>query len=470
VTAAAQARPAGEGMVWASARIAAYAAPEPLSARPVALADALGTTLAAPLRAATPVPAFPSAAMDGYAVGPGGGPWRLVGRVLAGDAEACAVGPGEAAEIGTGAPTPAGTIAVLAYERATRSGDEIAGAAEPGRHVRQVGEDVGLDVDLARAGTVVTPTILGLAAMVGLDDLPVRPRPRVAALLTGTELVHSGQSGGGRVRDGVGPQLPGLVRWLGGELVLVRAVEDTPADLLGAAVAETVAGARPDVLLTVGGAGGGPADRVRGALDRLGARTLVAAVACRPGHPQLLAQLPDGRWVVGLPGNPYAALVAALTLLGPLLAGLAGRRLPTPPSARLLPPAGPGGSAGLEPGTAPRPPAGPGGSAGLEPGTAHRPPAGPEPAAGPASAEIDPGAGSRPPVVSSPPAGSLRSATAAEHLTRIVPVRRVRDNTVEPLGRDRPGNLWGAALADALAVVRPGWQGEPVPLLALPPG
>ena len=98
-------------MAWASARVAAYAAAEPLPARRLVLGEALGATLAEPMRAPAPLPAFESAAMDGYAVGSIHGPWRVVGEVLAGDADAGAVAPGEAKEIATGAPVPAGTVA-----------------------------------------------------------------------------------------------------------------------------------------------------------------------------------------------------------------------------------------------------------------------------------------------------------------------------------------------------------------------
>jgi molybdopterin molybdotransferase len=287
-------------------------------------------------------------------------------------------------------------VAVLSYERSTPSGSDVSGEVSIDQHVRRVSEDAPGDADLVAAGVMVTPTILGLAAMVGLDRLPVRPRPRVAALLTGNEIIHSGPSGHGQVRDAVGPQLPGLIGWLGGDLIRSQAVPDTPP----ATLRQAVAAAAADVVVTCGGAAHGPADRLREVLRSLGARTIVPSVACRPGHPQQLAQLPDGRWLVGLPGNPYAALVAALTLLGPLLAGLAGRSLPTLPLATL---------------------------------------------AGP------------------PPEG-------AGQLTRLLPVRRAAAGTVEPVGRDRPANLWGAALADALAVVRPGWSGEPVPLLVLPTG
>jgi molybdopterin molybdotransferase len=383
-----------EDMAWASARTTAYAVVEPLPARTVPLAEAGGGTLAEPLRARTPLPAFDNSAMDGYAVGSEQGPWRVVGRVLAGEIYPDPIAPDEAVEIGTGAGVPRGAVAVITYERATRAGDKVEGSVPPGLNVRRMGEGAPASADLLPAGAPVTPTLLGLAAMVGLDELPVRPRPTVAAVLTGDEIIHSGLSGHGMVRDGVGPQLPGLVGWLGGDLRHVEFVPDGPADVLGTALAATTA----DVLVTCGSAARGPADRLRDTLREMGARVLVPSVACRPGHPQQLARLPDGRWLVGLPGNPYAALVAALTLLGPLLAGLAGRRLPALPMATLAAP----------------------------------------------------------------------TSIASEQVTRILPARKAGAGSVEPVGRDRPANLWGAALADSLAVIRPGWKGEPVPQLTLP--
>lgn len=384
------------GVEFGEARRRAWAAAGAVAAVEVALAEAGGGTLAVPLRAVTAVPGFDCSAMDGYAVGSLTGPWRLVGQVLAGPERAREpLRPGTAVEIATGAAIPAGTVAVVPYEQADRAGDRLDGPAHPDRHVRRTGEDVPLEVDLLPAGTIVTPTVLGLAAEVGLDRLPVR-RPTVAALLTGDELVHAGGSGAGLVRDSVGPALPGWVRGLGGSPLPARPVPDTDADT----VARAIAAAGAHVVLTSGGAGGGPKDLVAAALRQLGAELVVDGLDCRPGGPARLAALPDGRWVVALPGYPYAALVAVLTLLGPLLAGLAGRPLPDLRTARFLEPAEPG----------------------------------------------------------------PRRAT-----TRVVPVREQGDGTVEAVGRDRPGNLWGAADADHLAVVPPDRPpGGTVRLLTLP--
>lgn len=397
---------------WDTARRLAHAAPQSLPTVTLPLAEAGDHSLAAPLVAAAPLPAFDNSAMDGYAVA-GPGPWRVVGRLLAGDGEPGALHPGEATEIATGAPVPKGTLAVLPYERATRSGRTVAngnpvhgadgdlvavaegGTVEAGACVRTVGEDVAAGAQLAPAGAVVTPLLLGLAASVGLDALAVHVRPRVEVLVTGDEIVSEGLPGAGRVRDALGPMLPGLVRWLGGEFVRTVRVPDHPEDALARALREPTA-RESDVVVVCGSSSAGPADRLRAVLAAHGARVVVDGVACRPGRPQALAQLADGRWVVGAPGNPFAALVAVLTLLGPLLAGLGGRPLPVLPVAPLC--------------GDPRP----------RPGR-----------------------------------------------TRLVPVGWAGGG-VRPLDGRWHGSVRLPAAANALAAVPAGWAGEPVPLVLLP--
>ncbi|HEV7655692.1 MAG TPA: molybdopterin molybdotransferase MoeA [Mycobacteriales bacterium] len=391
---------------WAEARQTAYEAVRPVPPVEATLAEAEGGTLADSMRAGTPLPGFDCSAMDGYAVPTPEGPWRVVGRALAGPAtERPPLAPGTTVEIATGAAVPPGTVAVLPYEHASREGDRVTGTAFAGKNVRRSGEDVPLGTDLLPAGTPVTPAVIGLAAAVGLDTLTVRPRPVAALLITGDEIVQAGGSHGGLVRDALGPALPGWVRGLGGRLLPPRRVADTEVG----DVAGVIASAPGDLVLTCGGAGGGPKDLVVPALRSLGAQVLVDKVNCRPGGPQRLAVLPDGRPVVVLPGYPYAALVGVLTVLGPLLAGLTGRALPDPPTAELV-----GGA---------------------------------------------PNMGGRPQLPGRP--------TAAP--TRILPVRRRPDGAVEAVGLDRPGSLWGAALADAFAIIPPDWRGEPVGLLT-PPG
>jgi molybdopterin molybdotransferase len=306
-------------LAWADARQAARAGASPLPAQLRPLDRCAGAVLAEGLRAGTPLPAFDVAAMDGFAVA-GDGPWRVVGTVLAGSTWPSPLAPGTAVVISTGAPVPPGASAVLPVEDAELGGGLVRGAVEHGRHVRRAGEECGNGEVLLSAGTPVSAAVLGLAAASGHDALLVRPRPRVTALVTGDELLGRGLPRDGRVRDALGPQLPLLVAGLGGELVGQRHVRDEPG-LLRAAVADADA----EVLVTTGASSAGPADHLRQVVTDLGGQLLVDGVACRPGHPQLLATLPDGRFVVGLPGNPLAALVGAVTLLQPLLAGLTAR-------------------------------------------------------------------------------------------------------------------------------------------------
>ncbi|GIE34501.1 molybdopterin molybdenumtransferase MoeA [Actinoplanes italicus] len=378
---------------WHEARHYARKAGSPLPEVDVPLGEAVGCVLAKPLVALSPLPAYDAAAMDGYAVA-GPGPWRLVGRILAGDpGPPPPLSPGYATEIGTGAVVPAGADAVLPYERATRNSRTVTGEFSPGRHIRRRGEDCPAGRRVLDTGTLVSPVVLGLAAGLGHDTLTVHRRPRVATVVTGAELRRGGIPAAGQVRDAIGPMLPGMIRAAGAEPVGETMVTDDAALLVEALL-------RPDadVLVVCGATSAGAADHLRSALDTLGARVPIHGVACRPGHPQLFAVLPDGRFVVGLPGNPYAALVAALTLVTPLLGRLSGR---------------------------------------------------PEP-----------------PVTTAALAGPV---TPHDRDTRLVPVT-VAGSAALPVGHDRPGSLWGAAMADALAVVPAGWPGDEVELLALPSG
>jgi molybdopterin molybdotransferase len=314
---------------WPQAWRIAYATADPLPPRRLPLAAAIGAVLAEPLVARSALPPFDTAAMDGYAVA-GPGPWRVVGRQLAGAEPPAAPAPGEAVEIATGALAPPWVDAVLPYEDAAVSDGRLVGDVAPGRHIRRAGEECGAGEELVGAGAPVTAATAGLAAAVGHDDLLAHPAPVVAPLVSGDELLAAGLPRDGRVRDALGPVLPALVAGCGGRPEPVRRLPDR-AD----ALADAIAAAAGDVVVTTGGSSVGPADHLPRVLAELGAKALVRGVACRPGHPQLLARLPDGRWLVGLPGNPLAALVGVVTLLAPLLARLAGRPMPRTTSATL---------------------------------------------------------------------------------------------------------------------------------------
>ena len=288
----------------------------PVSEAP--LERALGGRLADDLRALVGLPAFDASAMDGYAVA-GPSPWKPTGTQLAGTPVAgLSLSSGEAVEIATGARVPKGTESVLPYEHAEVVDGWVSGEASPGRHVRWSGEETAPGETVLEAGVEVTPAVLGLAASLGHDALPVR-LPTVEVLITGDEITSDGLPGEGVVRDAIGPLLPGVVSWAGGRLSRTRHLGDAHGDLY-----EALSGGGADVVVVCGSSSKGPADHLRAVLARLGADVVVDGVACRPGHPQLLAHT-DETVFVGLPGNPNAALVAALTLLVPLLAGMVGR-------------------------------------------------------------------------------------------------------------------------------------------------
>ena len=312
---------------WDDARVAAHGVAVPVPPRAVSLAAALGCVLAEPVRALVAIPPADCSAMDGYAVC-GDGPWTVVSSARAGEERAAPLHPGTACEIATGAAVPAGTLAVLPYEKSRRTGDVITGAIEPGRHVRRAGEECATGDEVLAPGGPLGPAALGLAAALGHDRLLVRPTPRVCALVTGNEVIESGLPASGRVRDAIGPMLPGLTGWAGGWFEGVTRLADS-APVLRAALAAADA----ELVVVSGSSSRGPADHLRPVLLALGARLVVDGVRCRPGHPQAMAQLPDGRLVVGLPGNPLAAFVAFLTLALPAVTGLRGLPLTELPAA-----------------------------------------------------------------------------------------------------------------------------------------
>ncbi|NEB41379.1 molybdopterin molybdotransferase MoeA [Streptomyces sp. SID14515] len=299
---------------------------------------ALGHVLAEPLGALTDLPSFDTSAMDGWAVA-GPGPWAYEAGagLLAGRGPDTPLPDGTAVRIATGARVPPDTTAVIRSEHAHP--DEAKGllharrSVVTGQDIRPRGQECRSGEPLVPAGTVVTPAVLGLAAAAGYDALPAVPRPRVDILVLGDELLAAGLPHDGLIRDALGPMLGPWLRALGAEVSgPVRLGDDAGA------LRDALASSDADLIVTTGGTASGPVDHVHPVLDALGAELLVDGVAVRPGHPMLLARLPgpgrmegptegppDGPYLVGLPGNPLAAVSGLLTLAEPLLAGIAGR-------------------------------------------------------------------------------------------------------------------------------------------------
>ncbi|MFJ9704330.1 molybdopterin molybdotransferase MoeA [Streptomyces sp. NPDC101234] len=316
---------------WPRAReIAARAARSGARRAPVSvpLTGALGLTLAAPLDALTDLPSFDTSAMDGWAVA-GPGPWQVREQgVLAGHAQPEPLTDGEAVRIATGARVPADTTAVLRSEHGridpqgrlhpTRETDH-------GQDIRPRGQECRTGDQLLPVGTLVTPAVLGLAAAAGYDTVTAVPRPRAEVLVLGDELLTEGLPREGLIRDALGPMLPPWLRALGAEVTAVRRIGDDAKALYRAITSSTA-----DLVVTTGGTASGPVDHVHPTLERVGAELLVDGVQVRPGHPMLLARIKQNQHLVGLPGNPLAAVSGLLTLAEPLLRTLAAHPAPEP--------------------------------------------------------------------------------------------------------------------------------------------
>ncbi|WP_424212859.1 molybdopterin molybdotransferase MoeA [Streptomyces sp. BI20] len=301
----------------------------------VPAAEALGEVLAGPLTALTDLPPFDTSAMDGWAVS-GPAPWtvRTGAGVLAGSEGPEPLADGEAVRIATGARVPPSATAVVRSEHARLDAEKERLYPErlvhTGQDIRPRGQECRTGDLLLPEGARVSPAVLGLAAAAGYDELRTHPRPRVEVLVLGDELLTSGLPHEGLIRDALGPMLAPWLRSLGAEVLGTHRIGDDPegADTLH----ELLAGSAADLVLTTGGTASGPVDHVHPVLRRLGAELLVDGVAVRPGHPMLLARLPAPvdeprrvRHLVGLPGNPLAAVSGLVTLAEPLLRALSGR-------------------------------------------------------------------------------------------------------------------------------------------------
>lgn len=321
---------------WDQARRVASASAAALPVTTARLDEAVGSVLAEPLVALSDLPSFASAAMDGYAIA-GPSPWQITDDVhLAGHSHDTPIAPGYAVPIATGAPLPPGATAVLRREDAqvetalhgsrlyprdplTGLPDDTGAAPAPGTDVRPQGEECRAGESLVSAGSVVGPATVGLAAAAGYDTLEVIPSPVIAVLIVGDELLDRGLPRPGRVRDALGPLVPPWLAGLGARANPPIRVPDTRQALL-----DEIEDSTADVIVTTGSTADGPVDHLHDVLDHLGARWVVDGVQVRPGHPMLLACLPDGRPVVGLPGNPLAAVSGLFTLAAPLIAALRG--------------------------------------------------------------------------------------------------------------------------------------------------
>lgn len=309
---------------WAEARERAWDVALPLPAHSLPLGSAVGRILAEDVFSRHAMPHYASSAMDGWAVA-GSPPWILAEP----DAK---LSPGQAVPIVTGGLIPLGAKAVLRSESGLLRTDDdglpvlvLGGSARPGepknaQHIRPAGQEAAADELLIKAGAVLNPAHIALAALGAMEELAVLGKPAVKLVLTGDEVVSSGIPEPGYVRDAFSPQLGAVVALLGGSVVGLQRAADNLASLLDALADDEDDPA--DVIITTGATGRSSVDFLREAITAMGGTLHVSHIAIRPGHPTLLAELPDGRFILGLPGNPLAAMVGLITLGAPLLARL----------------------------------------------------------------------------------------------------------------------------------------------------
>lgn len=282
------------------------------------LNDILGLVLAADVVAPLSLPGFDNSAMDGYAViaddvaaATEDTPVRLpvAEDIPAGRTDPLTLNPGTAHRIMTGAPLPSGATAVVPVEATDGATDTVTirAAARAGQHIRRAGEDVTAGTVVLRAGQVISPATLGLAAALGLATLPVLPPQRVMVMSTGTELVAPGaELKPGQIYESNAVMLAAAVREAGAQATIAPISADD-VDAFCAALAAHATDA--DLIITTGGVSAGAYEVVK---DALSDQVEFVKVAMQPGMPQGAGTLggPDGVPIITLPGNPVSALVS----------------------------------------------------------------------------------------------------------------------------------------------------------------
>jgi len=302
----------------------------------VPLVLAAGRILASPLVAGENIPSRPNSAMDGYALlaedlagasveQPAR--LRLIGEAAAGSIFQGSVGRGEAVRIMTGGLIPDGANAVIEVE-ATSEADGIVEARREvrlGAAIRRAGEDIAIGQEVMAAGRRLTPGDIGVLASLGVVNVPVRVKPKIGILSTGSEVIEPFRSPApGQVRNSTAPALYAACMELGAEPIDLGIARDEPEEL----EEKLEEGLRYDILITTGGVSAGAYDYVQRVLPELGVEVRCHKVAIKPGKQILFGTYGDGNQrtlVFALPGNPVSTLLTFREFVAPAVRAMQRR-------------------------------------------------------------------------------------------------------------------------------------------------
>ena len=302
---------------WSAARELAYSLVQPGVVETLSLETCDKRVSAANLVALSALPFADSSSMDGWAVN-GSGPWTLI--------KAQQLKVNQCSVVTTGAALPFGSQGIVRTENGTLTGDQLTSESESADDIRRTGEECEVGEELCAAGVTFNPALIGLLAATGYDEINVFSQPRVQIIITGDELLTQGLPIRQQVRDSLGMQIPMWLQRMGARVLPVIYVQDQAGEI-SAAMTSTDA----DLVVTTGGTAASAKDHFKNAVEIARGEVLVDGVAVRPGHPMKLAvarntagkQIP----VVGLPGNPLAAIVALLTFAQPLVNKMLGQEI-----------------------------------------------------------------------------------------------------------------------------------------------
>ncbi len=295
----------------------------------LAVRQCLSRVLAEDIHSTINVPSHINSAMDGYALQgsdiPADGTARLniIGRAMAGSPFSGSVAAGQCVRIMTGAKMPQGADTVIMQENITVDGERIiiGTGHKAGQNVRQAGEDLATGERVFSAGKLITPADLGMLASMGIAEVRVQRRVRVAFFSTGDELRSVGQPlGDGQIYDSNRYTLHGMLTRLGVELLDMGVIADRRDDIESAfQSASQIA----DVLITSGGVSVGEADFVKETLEKIG-EVNFWKIAMKPGRPLAVGRIGQCQFF-GLPGNPVSAMVTFYQFVQPALQRLSGQ-------------------------------------------------------------------------------------------------------------------------------------------------